>query len=316
MHSKCDLPNFDEHDWKQFDFTRWNLDGLTLDAASAAFAGLADRLVNSEEWQQHVQAALPQLQTHVLESYQQHSREVAEQRAATEKEFDQRIILAQESANAYRKSTEAAAAPPAIDQSPDAYHLGVKVSTRDERLGLPGLIVQLMDPKHQKTVLAQSLTDLHGNAVLTLPADAVKELDKQDTSFEILTPDGKVLERLPGAVCVRIGQTETKVATIADSAAIAEHKKTALRAQSERELEIHSRNVRVDTLKAEKNKRLQDLDQKLRCNQELIAEVERAKKHSPAREPAREHETDEDDLSPPGTSKRRTRSPCWQGRKK
>src|SRR5215510_15620264 len=107
MHSKCDLPNFDTQDWKKFDFSRWHLDGLTLDAAASAFAGLADRLTNSEEWQKHVQASLPQLQTHVLESFQADSREVEEQRAAAGKEFDQRIIAAQENVNGFRKSSEA-----------------------------------------------------------------------------------------------------------------------------------------------------------------------------------------------------------------
>jgi len=315
MHSKCDLPNFDEHDFKQFDFTRWHLDGLTLDAASAAFAGLAERLTNSPEWQQHVQASLPQLHTHVLASYQERSRELQEQQAITAKEFDHRIDAAEERAKAFRKSTEAAAAPPSVEQSPDAYHLAVKVNTRD-RLGLPGLIVQMMDPKEEKNVLAQAVTDPNGNAVLTLPADAVKEFDKQDTSFEILTPDGKVLQKEDGAVCVRIGQTETKVATIDDSAAIADHKAIGLRVQSEQEFEIRKLGVRIETLKSEREKRLRDFDQKLHCNQEIIDEIERAKPKPPPKPPADDTDPDDDESSGPGMFKRKIRSPCWQGRKK
>ena len=316
MHSKCELPNFDDHDWKKFDFTRWHLDGLTLDAVSAAFAGLADGLSKSEEWQQHVQTSLPELQKQVLVSYQEHSRELEEQRVVMGKEFDHRIHAAQETAKDFRKSTEAAAAPPAMEQSPNAYHLAVKVNSKD-RLGLPGLIVQMMHPKEEKKVLAQALTDVNGNAVLALPAEVVKDFDKQDTSFEILTPEGKVLERMAGAVFLRIGKTETKVATVADTTEIASQKEVGLRAQSEREFEMRRLDVRVDTLRSEKEKRLKQYDHKLSCNQEIIAEIERAKP-SPAREaaaPGKSH-TDETESSEPGKSKRTTRSPSKQARKK
>lgn len=316
MLSKCELPNFDDHDWKQFDFTRWHLDGLTLDAASATFAGIVDRLSKSAEWQQHVQASLPQLQTHVLASYEEHARELEEQRSVAEKEFDDRIVAAQNTAKAFRKSTEAAAAPPSIEQSPDAFHLAVKVNSKDH-LGLPGLIVQMKDPKEEKNVLAQATTDVNGNAVLTLPADAVKEFDKQDTSFEILTPDGKVLEKLAGAVCMRIGQTETKVTTIDDDPALADHKEIGLRAQSEQEFEIHKLGVRIDTLKSEKEKRLQGFDHKIRCNQEIIAEINRTKV-SPPDEPDEPDDPDSTETGPSvaGPTKRKSKSPCWQRRKK
>ena len=316
MLSKCELPNFDDHDWKEFDFTRWHLDGLTLDAASAAFADLAARLSKSDEWQQHVQASLPQLQSQVLVTYQEHARELEEQRVVAEREFDLRVNAAKESAKAFRKSIEGAVAPPSIEQNPDAFHLAVKVNTKD-RLGLPGLIVQLMHPKEKKNVLAQALTDLNGNAVLGLAVDVGKEFDKQDTSLEIRTPDGKVLERLPGAVCVRIGQTETKVATIADSEEIADHKEIGLRAQSEREFELRRFDVRIETLGSEKNRRLQEFDHKLRCNQEIIAEIEHAKP-SQTHEPATpdDADVDETESSQPGTPKRKTRSTGRQARKK
>jgi len=40
MRSQCEPPDFGEQDFSQFDFTRWHLDGLTLDAAATAVAGL------------------------------------------------------------------------------------------------------------------------------------------------------------------------------------------------------------------------------------------------------------------------------------
>ena len=63
MQSRCDPPKFDQEDWSQFRFSRWHLNGVTLDAAAAAFAGLSERLFNSDAWRQHFQATLPALDT-------------------------------------------------------------------------------------------------------------------------------------------------------------------------------------------------------------------------------------------------------------
>ncbi|MGH2396560.1 MAG: hypothetical protein ACRDFW_06140, partial [bacterium] len=74
MHSRCDPPRFDQQDWSQFDFSRWHLDGVTLDAASAAFAGLSERLFNADEWRQHFQATLPALEREALSFFKGHSQ--------------------------------------------------------------------------------------------------------------------------------------------------------------------------------------------------------------------------------------------------
>ena len=73
MQSRCGPPKFDQQDWSRFDFSRWHLDGVTLDAAAAAFAGLSDRLFNSAEWRQHFQAALPALEREALNFFKGHS---------------------------------------------------------------------------------------------------------------------------------------------------------------------------------------------------------------------------------------------------
>ena len=71
MRSPCGPPKFDQQDWSQFDFSRWHLDGVTLDAASAAFANLSRtgcgqrwcaRLVEGNDaWGMRVDRMLPPL---------------------------------------------------------------------------------------------------------------------------------------------------------------------------------------------------------------------------------------------------------------
>src|SRR5437660_2999067 len=179
MHSRCGPPKFDQQDWSQFDFSRWHLDGVTLDAASAAFAGLSERLFNSEEWQQHFQATLPASEREALSFFQGHSQQLRDQKNAVAQDFDRRITTAQERSDNFRRTAEATAAPPVVHASPNTFHLAVKVTTEDVRLGLPGLAVQIIDPRNEDLALMQAITDRDGNAILTVPEEIAKEVDKR-----------------------------------------------------------------------------------------------------------------------------------------
>src|SRR5437867_1324202 len=134
MHSRCDPPKFDQQDWGQFDFSRWHLDGVTLDAASAAFAGLSERLFNSEEWQQHFRETLPAVEGAALSFLKNHSQQLREQKTAVAQDFDKRIARAQERSDDFRSAVEAASAPPVIEADPSRFHLAVKVTTEDGHL--------------------------------------------------------------------------------------------------------------------------------------------------------------------------------------
>lgn len=274
MHSRCGPPKFDQQDWSQFDFSRWHLDGVTLDAASAAFAGLSERLFNSEEWRQHFQAALPAVEREALNFFKGHSQELRDQKNVAAEDFDKRIAAAQKRSAEFRKTVETAAAPPVVEASPNTFHLAVKVSTEDARLGLPGLVVQMTDPRNERSTLAQAITDRDGNAILTVPEDIAKEIDKRDTALEVLGPEGKALLKLPGAVCVRLSQVETKVVSLKDSPQIASHKSAALGIRSEREMRIGTLSARMESLKQEREARLHDLDCRLEDNEAIIAELE------------------------------------------
>src|SRR5262249_25232802 len=158
MQSRCDPPQFDPQDWSQFDFSRWHLDGVTLDAAATAFAGLSEQLFNSDEWRQHFQATLPALGHAGLSFFKDHSPQSRDERSAGTEDFEQRIAAAQKRSDDCRKSVEIAAAPPAVQASPNTFHLVVKVTTEDTHLGLPGLTVQIMDPQNEKRALVHAIT--------------------------------------------------------------------------------------------------------------------------------------------------------------
>jgi len=274
MHSRCDPPQFDPQDWSQFDFSRWHLDGVTLDAAAAAFAGLSEQLFNSDEWRQHFQATLPALEHAGLSFFKDHSQQLRDERSAVTQDFDKRIAAAQKRSDDFRKSVEIAAAPPVVQASPNTFHLVVKVTTEDTHLGLPGLTVQIMDPQNEKRALVHAITDRDGNAVLTVSGTTAKKVDKRDTALELLSPTGKTLVLLPSAVCVRLKQVETKVVTLQDAPDIEPQKNAALQMRAEREARLGNLAARVDALKKEREVRLHDLNCRLEDNEAIISELE------------------------------------------
>ncbi|MGH7516519.1 MAG: hypothetical protein ACREOC_03480 [Gemmatimonadales bacterium] len=284
MQSPCGPPEFDQQDWSQFDFSRWHLDGVALDAASAAVADLSERLFNSMEWREHFQTTLPALQRQVLGFYREHSRQLQEGKTAIAQDFDARVAAARRRSEEFGKTVDTAASPPVVQPTPETFHVAVKVGIEETRVGLPGITVRLMDPRDPKTVLVQNVTDLDGNAVLTVPRERAKELDKSDTTLEVVSAAGKALQTIPDAVCIRLKQVETKVVALHDAPDIEPHKTAALELRSERE--VHARNLaaRIDRLKQEQQARLRDLDCRLEDNQKIIVALEPAS--APAAQPS------------------------------
>jgi hypothetical protein len=284
MHSRCGPPKFDEKDWSQFDFSRWHLDGVKLDSASAAFADLAERFFHSEEWRQHFQTSLPVVQRSVLGFYKEHARQLEDEKAAVVQDFDQRIIAADEQSDAFKNVINTAAAPPVMRADPNTFHLSTKVTAKDFGLGLPGLAVQIMDPRKPENAIAQVVTDSDGNAILTIPPDRAKEVDKLDTTLEILSPAGKSLQRIPGAVCIRLNQTDTKVVELADSPDIGDLKTAALGVRSERESRAQNLVAKIDRLKQEREASLRDMASRLEDTQAIIEALERVAASAPQTE--------------------------------
>jgi hypothetical protein len=273
MPARCDPPTFDQRDWSEFDFSRWQLDGVTLEAGAAAFAALSDQLFHSEEWRLHFQETLPQLQKQALEFFKDNGQHLREQKDAAGRDYDQRIAAAEARSADFRKAAERAAGPPAGQAGPASYQLLARVTTEEGRLGLPGIGVRIMDPRNEKQVLAEAVTDLVGNVVLTVAPEAAAELDKRDTSLQVLGPNDKVLLNSPAAVCVRLGQAETKVIALPDSREIDAHKKAASALRSERDARMAALAAQVDTLRQERASRLGELDCRLVDNEAIVAEL-------------------------------------------
>ena len=297
MQSSSGPPDFDEIDWSKFDFSRWHLDGLTLDAATEAVAGLAQKLFTSEEWQQHFQATLPNLQKQALGFFKEHSRQLHEAKTAIAQNFDTRIQAARKRSEEVRKVIEQSNAPPLLSANPETFQLAVRVTAKDGLLGLPGVVVQVADPQKPKTPLVQAVSDRDGNAILTVPPELAKELDKKDVAFQVADANGKPLLKSPATICVRLNETDTKIVTLADSAAIDPHKKTATSVRSEREILIRNVDAQVEALNQERKARLDDFDRRIRDNEAILAEFEPVSGTAPAAEEPEEQK--------PGDSRKR-----------
>ncbi len=274
MHEQCGPPKFELRDWANFDFSRWHLDGLDLDATSAALADLSQRLFASEEWQEHFRASLPALTTRAQAVYRDRARELEQEKAAAAAEFDERIAAAQRRSEDFGKMCEASGAPPVLQPDPATFTIGVRVAADDGRVGLPGVVVQMAAARDPKGVLAQAVTDPDGNAVLTVPAARTGEPEAGDATLEILSAPGKSLQKLPDVVRVRGNQAETKIVTLRDSPEIADNKSAALGFRADREVRRRDLVTSIDRLRQERQARLDDLDCRIEDTRKILADIE------------------------------------------
>lgn len=312
MRSQCGPPKFDKRDWNEFDFTRWNLDGVAGDPGAAMIAGLVEKFFGSEEWRQNFQTTVAELQQHVVDLFKDHSKNLREQRTAAAEDFKQRAMAAQERSDAFRKSIEEAAAPPVVGASPDAYQVGVKVVTeKDDRLGLGDISVQIFDPKNEKAALVEGFTNDDGNAVLVVPPQLAKEFDKRDMTLQVLDPTGKPLARLPNAVCIRVGQTETRVIKVKENEPTRERRREAEARRDDKEGRARHLAGRSELIRKTRDSVFEVLDCRLKDSEAIVAELE--KPAPQATEPAREGSEDNGKGSPDsqprsGSKKRRKKS--------
>ncbi len=276
MKQRCNPPRLDETDWGQFDFTRWNLDGVAQDSVAKAIAGLTQQFFESPEWQEKVQLSMPQLQQLALGVFKGNAQELRETRAAAEREFEQRAVNVKTRSEEVRRAMAASAAPQTPEAAPDVYHLAVRVTGADPLLGFPGLVVLVADPRaEQAQPIATGTTDVDGNVTLTAEAELARELDKRDTTVSVLSPDGKILARLPNGVCIRLGQVETKVITLKESAETAPLKQAALEMRQGRESLLASAESRVQSLEKDREERLANLDCAVREADSIVADLEK-----------------------------------------
>lgn len=276
MRSPCGPPKFDEHDWSQFDFSRWHVGGVAPDATSAAVAELAERLFSSEEWRERFQGTLPGLRRELIGFHREHARRLEEEKAATTRAFEERVAAARRRSDEFGRAVEAAAAPPLVEPAAHTFQVAVKVMVEKGRVGLPGIVARMTDPGHPEVVLAETITDPEGNAVLVIPKDKAGERDKTDAVFEVLDPTGKPLQKRPEVVCIRVGQVETKLIAVRDTPELQAQKNAALDLRAHREARARTLAAKPELLKQEQERRMRDFDCRLEEARKMADALEQA----------------------------------------
>jgi hypothetical protein len=273
MSFRCGPPKFDEQDFSQFDFTRWHLDGIQVDDVSSVLSGLAQSLFAAPEWRENFQTSLPQFQTQTAAFYQEHARQMEAQKSEIVKDYDARIAVAGDNAVALRASFDSAGNPPTVPVDLETFHLAVKVTTEDVRLGLPGLAVRLVDPNKSDEVIAQATTDIDGNTILSVPKDRAKELDKTDLTVQVIGADGKPIQRVDRGACVRLNQVETRGITLARSL-VKDLQVAVLQRREVRQAQVAAAEGKAERLKQQRDALLEVTQCRLDEDQQIIRDFQ------------------------------------------
>ena len=276
MKERCKPPQLDEQEWGQFDFSRWNLDVVAPDVVSKAIAGLTQQFFDSPEWQESVQATMPQIQQAALGVFKEEADRLRASRKVAEADFARSTATAKERTDAMRRGMAAAAAPQTPETTADAYHLSVRVTGADAALGFAGVLVEVADPRDPKAApIVAASTDVDGNATLTVGAELAKEIDKRDTTIVVKSPSGKLLARVVDGACVRVGQVETRVLNVKESADTESLKSAAVATRASREALLESLSARAPSLVQEQKVRLAALDCRLHDVDAMVSELEK-----------------------------------------
>src|SRR6185295_3859126 len=179
-------------DWSRFDFRRWGLDGVPAGEAGEVLGALAEKLFASPEWRGQMAASLPDLRSRVAEYFDARGRDLEARKRDQEQEVDTRVASIDRERAALQDRINAAAAPPRLTPDPQSYQVAARVTDEASGLGLPGLTVLLLDPKGGAPV-AESPTDLDGNAVIAIPRERAVELAGHDLTLQVATAQGKVV---------------------------------------------------------------------------------------------------------------------------
>src|SRR5262249_47886740 len=139
-----------------------------------------------------------------------------DQKAQLTSDLETRTAATHAQIAAWQDRIRRTAAPPLLSVDPHSFLLGVKVVDEEKRLGLPGLVVRVTNPRHKHCLLAEGMTDLDGNVVLAFTNEQVHDLarEKVEPTIEILAPPDTLLHRTARIACPRLGGAETWVASL------------------------------------------------------------------------------------------------------
>ncbi len=275
MATNTNSTSFDNLDWSKFDFSRWNLEGLPLDGISSTAAKLLQQVISAPQWPQGFAASLPALKAAVVQQLTVQEQALKARSAALDQELAARVTQTQSQITSIQESIRTASIPAVLEADPSKFQLVVKAVDKQSQLALPGLTVQLTDPRSPETILANGLTDLDGNAVLSLNKDQAGKLTGKNVNLTlaILGPSGKILQTIEKGIGIHPNQVEARVASLAASAETAPSLDIANRLNTERGAILASLTAKVDQLKTAYAGRSQDIQNQMSQVQAAITAI-------------------------------------------
>ena len=217
MASETDASAFDNLDWSKFDFTRWNLEGLSLDDTSSTIATLLQRVIAAPQWPQSIGSNLPGLKRVVIQHLNAQIDELKKESVDLDNELKSRVASTQAQIVALRTKMRLGSVPPVPAANPNLFQLVAKAVDQQSQFGLAGLTVTLFESGDSENPVATGTTDSNGNAVLSLSRQKAASMAKEKTgelTISILTSDGKAIYSAPYVASVHPNQVETHIATI------------------------------------------------------------------------------------------------------
>jgi hypothetical protein len=276
MSSKPYVTTIADQDWSKFDFSRWNLEGLPLDAQSATLAGWVRDVTTSPQWEQKSVAGLTAIKAAVVQDFKGQVKVMQKRASALDAEQKARVDAATKQAAALEESIRIAGAPPAAAHDAASYQIAAKVLDRKTRLGLPGLQVRIFEKESPETTLTSGTTDLNGNAVFKLTKEQANSLhkNKAEVAMEVLTPANKSVFTGAQFFAPKLNQVDTMVATLPASKDLAPHVSLASSAISQQRSLLAVMSTRIEAINAYSEQARTELDDRIQQLQQIIADLE------------------------------------------
>jgi hypothetical protein len=275
MNPKIDVTNIANQDWSNFDFTRWNLEGLNLDTQSATLAGRLRDVTLSPQGPQNFAAGLVTVKAAALQDLQDHATVIQGRIAAMDGELTARLDATRKQIAAIEENIRIAAVPVVATPDPESFQVAAKVLDQATRLGLPGLQVRLYDTHSPKVTLASETTDPNGNALLKLNRKRTQSLAKSNAeiAIEVLTSAHTVVFSGP-APAPKLNQTGAVLAPLSVSTDLIPHLNAASAAMAQQEGLLSAVTAKVTDLQTHYQQIKVDLQQQLQEVQGIIADLQ------------------------------------------
>jgi hypothetical protein len=275
MIAKPDLTNIASQDWSQYDFTRWNLEGLKLDAQPAALAGWVRDVTLSDQSVQAFVSGLGKVAAGALQDLQDQVKNIQARLSSAETELKTRLAIAEQEIVALEENVRMASAPVQPDPDPESFQISARVTDESTLLGLPGLRLRLYDARSPKSTIATDTTDQNGNALFKLDRATTEKLAKGNATItmEVFGTGKKSLFTGGAAPAPKLKQAGTILASLQPSADISDNIAASSATSAQQDVLLAAARSRVSALNAYYQQLKSDLQQQLVNVQGMIADL-------------------------------------------